>query len=209
MKFRLKGKKEEDSERLQATKDRMLEAMSLLRVHSERLNRIANKLSEKGRELFELCVRAEQEHDSKKAMVYANELAHVRKISRTILASHVAIEKILLRLETVRELKDLVRALAPASNTIRQVQSSLAGVMPEVAEGLGIVDDVLEGILSETSGLVESPTPVGSEDEEVKKILQEALDVAVQRVKTHFPDVPKEYEELEQTTDENRDNREY
>jgi division protein CdvB (Snf7/Vps24/ESCRT-III family) len=48
-----------------------------------------------------------QKHDTEHANVYANELAEVRKMIKTVTSSKLALEQIVLRLNTITELGDM------------------------------------------------------------------------------------------------------
>ncbi|MCS7129034.1 MAG: hypothetical protein NZ919_00105, partial [Candidatus Caldarchaeum sp.] len=83
--------------------DRMLEILTQLKIQNDKLKRTIDRLKHRGKELFEQCVRAEQEKDTARATIYANEIAQLRKMTRTLLASHMSLDKVVLRLETVKE----------------------------------------------------------------------------------------------------------
>jgi division protein CdvB (Snf7/Vps24/ESCRT-III family) len=173
-----------------ASDSRYLEILTALKIQSEKLNRTAQRLVARGKELFEQCVRAQQEGDSGRATIYANEIAQLRKMSRIIVRSQLSLEKVILRLETVKEFGDVMHVLGPATAIIRQVQSDLAGIVPEVAQNLKYVDEMLEGLIIEAGSVSGSIINVSVSDGEAQKILQEASEVAAQRMKTAFPEIP-------------------
>jgi division protein CdvB (Snf7/Vps24/ESCRT-III family) len=173
-----------------ASDSRYLEILTALKIQSEKLNRTAQRLVARGKELFEQCVRAQQEGDSGRATIYANEIAQLRKMSRIIVRSQLSLEKVILRLETVKEFGDVMHVLGPATAIIRQVQSDLAGIVPEVAQNLKYVDEMLEGLMIEAGSVSGSIINVSVSDGEAQKILQEASEVAAQRMKTAFPEIP-------------------
>lgn len=181
--------------------DKMLKIITQLRVQAERLNRTSQRLTGRGRELFDQCVRAETEKDSARAYIYANEISQLRKMSRTVLRSQMSLEKVILRLETVREFGDVLNVLGPASSIIRQVQGELSGVVPEVANSLVQVDEMLDGLIVEAGNVTGATVDVMVRDEEAQKILQEASEIAAQRMKTSFPDLPEAYKHLETSAD--------
>lgn len=181
--------------------DKMLKIITQLRVQAEKLNRTSQRLTGRGRELFDQCVRAETEKDSARAYIYANEISQLRKMSRTVLRSQMSLEKVILRLETVREFGDVLNVLGPASSIIRQVQGELSGVVPEVASSLSQVDEMLDGLIVEAGNVTGATVDVVVRDEEAQKILQEASEIAAQRMKTSFPDLPEAYKHLESGTE--------
>ncbi|MEM0445398.1 MAG: Snf7 family protein [Nitrososphaerota archaeon] len=179
------------SKSIVASDSRYLEIITALKIQSEKLNRTAQRLISRGKDLFEQCVRAQQEGDIGRATIYANEIAQLRKMSRVVVRSQLSLEKVILRLETVKEFGDVMHVLGPATTIIKHVQSDLAGIVPEVAENLRYVDEMLEGLIIEAGTVSGSITSVSASDGEAQKILQEAAEVAAQRMKTAFPEIPE------------------
>ena len=97
MKFRLPFKRGERAQPVQKTtilSPRINDIIIQLRVQSEKLRRTYQRLLARDRELFEACVAAEQELDRDRATIYANEIAQLRKMSRTILKSQISLETV-------------------------------------------------------------------------------------------------------------------
>ncbi len=185
--------------------NKMIEILTHLKIQSEKLNRTYQRLLARDRELFEACIRAEQELDRDRATIYANEIAQLRKMSRTILRSQISLEKVILRLETVKEFGDVMNVLAPATKIIKRVQSELTGLVPEVAHNLRVVDEMLEGIIVEAGNVTGASVSVMVADSEARRILEEASEVAAQRMNSQFPELPDNIRSSErgQTTRDN------
>jgi len=179
------------------TKDRLQDVHTQLKVQVEKLNRTSTRLSGRGKELFEQCVKAEQEKDTSRAAMYANEIAELRRMSRVVLRSQLSLEQVVLRLETVREFGDIMGVLAPAVNIVQQVQGELSGLVPEVAGGLARIDEMLDSLLVEAGTVTGQGPEVTLRDEEAQRIMREASEVAAQRMKTTFPELPERYRHLE------------
>lgn len=162
-----------------------------LRVQSEKLRRAYQRLIARDRELFEACVSAEQELDRDRATIYANEIAQLRKMSRTILKSQISLEKVILRLETIKDFGDVMNVLAPATKIVKQIQVELSGIVPEVAHNLGVIDEMLESVIVEAGGFTGATTTVTVADREARKILEEAAEIAAQRMSKQFPELPE------------------
>ncbi len=182
---------------------RMVEILTHLKIQAEKLNRTYQRLAARDRELFEACIRAEQELDRDRATIYANEIAQLRKMSRTILRSQISLEKVILRLETVKEFGDVMNVLAPATRIIKQVQSELTGLVPEVAHNLRMVDEMLEGIIVEAGNVTGATVSVMVADSEARRILEEASEIAAQRMNNQFPELPENLRERGQTARDN------
>jgi len=176
---------------------RYLEIITALKIQSEKLNRTSQRLIGRGKELFEQCVRAQQEGDVGRATIYANEIAQLRKMSRIVVRSQLSLEKVILRLETVKEFGDVMHVLGPATTIIKQVQSDLSGIVPEVAQNLKHVDEILEGLIIEAGTVSGAVVNVSVSDSEAQKILQEASEIAAQRMKSTFPEIPEGIKTME------------
>jgi len=195
MKFRLpfrQDKPEKPVQRSYTLSPRINDILIQLRVQAEKLKRTYQRLLARDRELFEACVGAEQEFDRDRATIYANEIAQLRKMSRTILKSQISLEKVILRLETIRDFGDVMNVLGPATRIVKQIQTELSGIVPEVAHNLGVIDEMLESVIVEAGNFTGATTTVMVADSEARKILEEAAEIAAQRMSKQFPELPEQ-----------------
>lgn len=113
----------------------------------------------------------------------ANELAEVRKLVKLLSHTQIAIERIILRLETIKELSTLMIDLKPALTALKSVTTNLVSIMPDVAAELGKVNSSIQETLTITKFSSEPPimqtnvkTPAGQEIlKEVHAVLEERL----------------------------------
>jgi len=193
MKFRLpfRQEKAQPRQRSMVLSPRVNDIIIQLRVQSEKLRRAYQRLIARDRELFEACVSAEQELDRDRATIYANEIAQLRKMSRTVLRSQISLEKVILRLETIKDFGDVMNVLAPATKIVKQIQVDLSGIVPEVSHNLGVIDEMLESVIVEAGSFTGAMTTVTVADREARKILEEAAEIAAQRMSKQFPELPE------------------
>ncbi len=195
MKFRLpfrQDKTERPVQRSYTLSPRINDILIQLRVQAEKLKRTYQRLLARDRELFEACVGAEQEFDRDRATIYANEIAQLRKMSRTILKSQISLEKVILRLETIKDFGDVMNVLGPATRIVKQIQTELSGIVPEVAHNLSVIDEMLESVIVEAGSFTGATTTVMVADSEARKILEEAAEIAAQRMSKQFPELPEQ-----------------
>ncbi len=121
----------------------------------------------------------------------ANELAEVRKLVKTLTQTQIAIERIILRLETIKELSTIMIDLKPALTSLKRVTSNLVNTMPDIALELDKVNDSIQETLTVTKLSSEQPiihsnlkTPAGQE------ILGEVSAVLEQRLAEKLPEPP-------------------
>jgi len=173
-------------------KDRIEHASFKLQAQHEKLEHMYSRIQQRDKDLFQRCVGAQVSNDLGHARIYANECAELRKIAKIVLGSQLALERVILRLETVGEFGTIMSQLAPVMGIVKETKSQIAGIVPQVANELDEVNNVL-GELTEETGEISSTNNMNSfepSDGEAKRILEETGLIAEQRVHDHFPDLP-------------------
>jgi len=184
-------KKVEDKLHPVPLKERIGEASFRLQAQFDRLEQMYTKLQQRDRDLFQRCVGAQVSKDNDHARIYANECAEIRKIAKVVLGSQLALERVILRLETVRDFGDIMVQMAPVMSIVKDTKSKIAGIVPQVATELEEVNDTLADLANEaTAETTMSNLPIEATDDEAKKVLEETGLVAEQRLRDHFPDLP-------------------
>ncbi|MGQ9513989.1 MAG: Snf7 family protein [Thermoproteota archaeon] len=168
-----------------------------LEVQVEKLRRISQRMTSRGRELFEICIRAQQQGDNATASMYAGEVAQLRKIASVVMKGELSLEKVALRLRSIRDFRQAIGAVGPAIKVIQQIGSELKDIAPEISTSLIDLDERLDDLII-SSGSV----PIGFNertvlDQEAQKILQEASAVAEQRIRSNFPEMQQSYSSWE------------
>ena len=113
----------------------------------------------------------------------------MRKIAKLTLASQLALEKMILRLEIIREFGDLASTMSHIPQVIQTVKAQIAGIMPETSYELNDICTVLEDIALQTGEAI-ATTNLQPDTEEAQKILKEADIIAEQEIKEKFPELP-------------------
>ena len=89
-------------------------SITTLKIQQNKLEQASFRLKERDRILFETCMGALKKNNREKAAMCATELAEVRKLVKFLYNVQLAIERVILRLETIKELGDIVSDLKPA-----------------------------------------------------------------------------------------------
>jgi division protein CdvB (Snf7/Vps24/ESCRT-III family) len=172
-------------------KERIAQASYRLQAQSDKLEQMLNKLQQRDRDLFQRCVGAQVSKDIDHARIYANECAEIRKIAKVVLGSQLALEKVILRLETVKDFGDIMVQMSPVMSIVKDTKTKIAGIVPQVATELEEVNDTLADLANEaTAETAMTDFPIEASDNEAKKILEETGLLAEQKVRDHFPDLP-------------------
>jgi len=176
--------------RSSSLKERIATSTYRLRTQLTKLENASTRMQTHDRQLFEKCVAAQAMRDSSRATMYANECAEVRKMSKIILRAQMALEQVLLRLETVEEFGDIVVVMGPVAGVVHSLRTQLAGVIPEVSYELGEIGEELNKIVVDVGESTGQAWEIGSMGGEAEKILNDASAVAEQRMKEKFPELP-------------------
>jgi division protein CdvB (Snf7/Vps24/ESCRT-III family) len=172
-------------------KPRIETAVNKLQLQTSKLDTMITKLNERDASLFRRVVDSMQRHDADSAKVLSNELAEVRKISKTLGQAKMALEQVSLRLSTIHDMGDAMVALGPAMSSIKSLKRSLGRFVPGADSEINNMQALLGGIMTESlqsNGLGIELNAGGGAD--IDQIMMEASAVAEQKVNDRFPSIP-------------------
>jgi len=130
-------------------------------------------------------------NNKERAAMCANEIAEVRKLIKFLYSVQLAIERVILRLETIKELSDIVVDLKPALKLLQNVSSELFQVLPDVSSELNNVNDAIRETLYATNiSADESLIPVGKKTAGSEEILNEVSSFLEQKLSETLPEPP-------------------
>jgi division protein CdvB (Snf7/Vps24/ESCRT-III family) len=163
-----------------------------LKVQHAKLQQVTVRLQERDKYLFNACALAIKNDAHERAAIYANELAEVRKLQNLLFQTQIAIERIILRLETLRELNNIMIDLKPALGVLKNVTQSLVQVMPDVASELSNINESITETLAVTSTRsTESPIlPLPMKTAGGEEILNEVATVLEEKLSEKLPEPP-------------------
>jgi division protein CdvB (Snf7/Vps24/ESCRT-III family) len=169
-------------------KPRLETASNKLQLQISKLDAIVTKLNERDASLFRRVVDAVQRHDTDTT---SNELAEVRKVSRTLGQAKMAFEQVSMRLSTIHDMGDIMVALGPAITTIKSLKPGLGRFVPGADSEINTMQTLLNGIMMESlqgsSTGIEINTGSGGD---IDQIMMEASAVAEQKMNDKFPSIP-------------------
>jgi division protein CdvB (Snf7/Vps24/ESCRT-III family) len=171
-------------------KPRLDLAVRQIQVQVAKLDSTSTKLRERDNSIFGKVVASLQKHDTQHASVFANELSEIRKMNKMVTQAKLALEQIVLRLNTITELGDIVVTLTPAMSVIRNVKQGLVGVLPEAESEIGEISGLLSSILVDAGTVGGYSLNFEAANEDAERILAEASAVAETRMKEKFPEIP-------------------
>jgi hypothetical protein len=132
-----------------------------------------------------------KKNNKEKAAMCATEIAEVRKLIKFLYNVQLAIERVILRLETIKELGDIVADLKPALRLLQGVSQELFQVLPDVSTELSNVNDTIQETLHATKITNdENLIPVGKKTEGGEQILKEVSCFMEQKLAETLPEPP-------------------
>jgi hypothetical protein len=131
-------------------------------------------------------------NNKERAAVCANEIAEVRKLLKFLYSVQLAIERVVLRLETIRELSEIVLDLKPALKLLQGVSQELFQVLPDVSAELNTVQSTISETLYATkvTSDPDSTISVGKKTAGGEEILKEVSSFLEQKIAETLPEPP-------------------
>lgn len=157
-----------------------------------KLDTLLTKMNEKDSKLIRRISRKIQKQDKEHAAILANELVEIRKMMRMVAQARYALEAIALRIETVRDLGDVVVTLAPAVAAVKNVHQGVARVIPTAEDRFTEITGLLSDILVDAGQSGEAKLDFKVANEDAEKILAEAAALAEQKLRQKIPEVPSD-----------------
>jgi division protein CdvB (Snf7/Vps24/ESCRT-III family) len=165
--------------------------MHTLRIQQSKLEQATFRLKERDRILFRTCVTSLKNNNKERAAIFANEIAEIRRLIKFLYNVELAIERVILRLETIKELGDIVIDLKPALKLLQGVSQELFEVLPDVSTELEKVNEAISETLYSTKITAdESVIPVGRKTPGGEEILKEVSSFLEQKLTEELPEPP-------------------
>jgi len=165
-------------------------ALYRLRVQNDKLEDTMLRLQQKDKDMFQRCVAAQLSRDNPRAEIYAGESAEIRKVARIVLSSKIALERAVLRLETIEQFGDVIMHISPVIGVVKETRGNIEGIIPEIANELQLVNGVLDEIVSSAGGIEEPMPGIIQPSEETRRVLEESSACAEEQIRMQFPEIP-------------------
>jgi len=168
-----------------------MRSIQILKVQHNKLEQASYRLRERDKILFQSCVGAFKAKNKDRASICANEISEVRKLINFLYNVQLAIERVILRLETIKELSDIVIDLKPALKLLQHVSQELFEFLPDVSTELNQVNDTISETLYSTKlHTDESTIPVNRKTPGGEEVLCEVSTFLERRISQDLPEPP-------------------
>ncbi len=171
-------------------KPRLDAVQKKIQAQIARLEELYSALKSKDEDTFRKLVASIKESNTQYSTVLSADLARARQVSRVVFLSRVALENLAAKLSSVTDFGDLVIVLSPAMAVVKNLRSSLTPQVPEMEEELGIISELLSGILVDAGQVGGYTINFETANEEAVHLIDEASLVVEQKMKEEFPGIP-------------------
>lgn len=171
-------------------KPRLDAVQKKIQVQVSRLEELRGLLKSKDEEIFCRLVTSIKENNAQFSTVLSSDLARARQVSRMVFLSRVTLEKLVARLSSVSDFGDLVIVLSPAMAVVKNLRSSLTPHVPEMEGELGVISELLSGILVDAGQVGGYTINFETANEEAVRLIDEASLAVEQKMKEEFPGIP-------------------
>ncbi|MEM4297737.1 MAG: Snf7 family protein [Nitrososphaerota archaeon] len=156
------------------------------------LENILTRLQQKDRRLFDQIISRIRSRDVQRASVLASELVQIRRMIKMAFQAKLALETIVMRMNTIKDFGEVVAILAPAISAIKSVKDGMAGVLPVAERSFSDLTEQLSSILVDAGQKAGLTLNFKASSEEAARILDEASEVAERMVSEKLPKLPEE-----------------
>lgn len=169
----------------------VVKSIRKLKIQHHKLEQVSFRLKGRDKALFRTCINSLKNKNRDRAAIWANEIAEVRKLIRFLYHVELAIERVILRLETIKELSDIMIDLKPALRLLQSVSKQLFEFLPDVSSELSKVNDAISETLYSTRMTAdETIIPVGRKTPGGQEILKEVSSFLEERIAEKLPEPP-------------------
>ena len=173
-------------------RDTISRSIQRLKIQQRDVVQASFKLKMRDRALFRKCIVAMENNNQGRANICANELVQIKRIINFLYNVELAIERVILRLETLRELGDIIVDLKPALRMLQRVSKQLFEVMPEVSSELREVNETITETLYSTEIRTDgSEIPEAKITLEGEEVLEEVSSFLKRKIADNLPEPPE------------------
>jgi len=178
--------------RQRSLNEMILEAIRELGKCYSRIELVCSKLAKRSQDLFNACVLYTKKGSKARATIYANEIAEIRRVLSILEYTQLAVERAILRLDTIKVLSLNLESLHETFREVRDALSLIANVMPTMTPEISKLNNVVNEILGETEFNLSMPMSTAATDPDAESILCEAASIVRAELETKMPEPPLE-----------------
>ncbi|MCD6088427.1 hypothetical protein J7K07_01735 [Candidatus Bathyarchaeota archaeon] len=178
--------------RRKSLNEAVLDATRELGKCYSRIELAVSKLEKRSRDLFNTCTACVKKGSRARATIYANELAEIRRVLSILKYVQLAVERAIIRLDTIRIVSSNLEALRETFGEVRNALNLVADVIPSMIPEISRLNAVVNEILEETEFNLSMPMLTQPAGPSAEAILREAASTVEKELEAKIPEPPIE-----------------
>jgi division protein CdvB (Snf7/Vps24/ESCRT-III family) len=162
-----------------------------IQVQIDRLEELHSIYRLKDNEIFSKLTVSMKQNNVQHSTLLSSELARERQLSRVLLLSCVALEKMLSRLSSASDFGNLVIVLSPAMAVVKNLRSSISPHVPEMEGEFGLISELLSGILVDAGQVGGFTINFETANEEAARFIGELSQIVDNKMQEEFSKMPE------------------
>jgi division protein CdvB (Snf7/Vps24/ESCRT-III family) len=130
-------------------KDKINSSLRQLEVQRKELGMLRTRLEDRRSSIFHSVVRAIEKADEMTARVLEGEYAELQKVIKVVQAAELALLHICVRLETIRDVGDIMLVLSNAFKSVKKVGKSVSEIAPNMEQAATEINGSFTNILTD------------------------------------------------------------
>lgn len=162
-----------------------------IEVLIHRLEELQSINRAKDSDIFTNLMIAVKGNNTQHLTLLSSELSHTRQLSRALLLTSVALEKLISKLSSASDFGDVVIVLSPAMAVVKNLRSSITPYVPEMEGELGVISELLSGILVDAGQVGGFTINFETANEEGVRLIGDISRLVDQKMNEEFSKAPE------------------
>jgi division protein CdvB (Snf7/Vps24/ESCRT-III family) len=172
-------------------KPRMDAVRKRIQVLIDRLEELHSINRLRDNEILRKLMVSINESSTQHCTLLSSELAGARQLSRALLLSSVALEKLISKLSSASDFGDLVIVLSPSMAVVKSLRTSITPYVPEMEGDLGVISELLSGILVDAGQVGGCTINFETANEEAVRFIRDVARVVDEKMEEEFSKLPE------------------
>jgi division protein CdvB (Snf7/Vps24/ESCRT-III family) len=162
-----------------------------IQVQIARLEELHSINRLKDNEIFSKLMVSMKQNNAQHSTLLSSELSRARQLSRILLLSAVALEKLLSKLSSASDFGNVVIVLSPAMAVVKNLRSTITPHVAEMEGELGVISELLSGILVDAGQVGGFTINFETANEEAVFFIEEVSHIVDHKMKEEFSKMPE------------------
>lgn len=148
------------------------------------------RFMERDKSLFARVIEAIARQDMARAKIFADELAEIRKMERTMIRSRIATETILSKAKTISEINDIITVSVPVVRVLRIIEFQVASIFPEAGREIRSARNSLISLTVDIAENLRAIIRFDTAEKEAQEIFAKVDEAVDKEMKEKLPGLP-------------------